>query len=151
MILGICKWCLKTCRVLTNLVVLAWRIGYGLHGNKWLTVIGWITIVMSLDGHSITRHVNGRSFYTRHVNGWPFRSRLEDVSSRHRGAHMGALWDVDVCQLLEKAWGAVSEFYIRGNTTLQHQRWRMRWRPVGRCVTIMRQKMSWTSEGLLIS
>ena len=53
MILGICKWCLKTYRVLTDIVVLAWRIGHGLHGNKWLTVIGWITIVMSLDGHSI--------------------------------------------------------------------------------------------------
>ena len=51
---------------------------------------------MDYDRHVIgwsfyTRHVNGRSFYTRHVNGWPFRSRLEDVSSRHRGAHMGAL------------------------------------------------------------
>ena len=34
------------------------------------------------------RHVIGWPFYTRHVNGW---SRLEDVSSRHRGAHMGAL------------------------------------------------------------
>ena len=53
MILGICKWCLKTYRVLTNLVVLAWWVGHGLHGNKWLTVIRWITIVMSLDGHSI--------------------------------------------------------------------------------------------------
>ena len=37
------------------------------------------------------RHVIGWPFYTRHVNGWPFRSRLEDVSSRHKGAHMGAL------------------------------------------------------------
>ena len=68
------------------------------------------------------RHVIGWPFYTRHVKGWSFWSRLEDVSSWHKGAHMGALWDVDVCQLLEKAWGAVSEFDIRGDTALQHKK-----------------------------
>ena len=71
--------------------------------------------------------------------------------------HKGTLWDVDVCQLLKKAWSTVIESGIRRvqwryhKVTFQDLQWtvtRMRWRSARRCVTPMTQEMSWICGGL---
>ena len=71
--------------------------------------------------------------------------------------HKGTLWDVDVCQLLKKAWSTVIESGIRRvqwryhKVTFQDLQWTvttMRWRSARRCVTPMTQEMSWICGGL---
>ena len=151
MIVGICKRCLKTCQVLTNLVVLAWRIGYGLHGNKWLTVIGWITIVMPLDGHSIrVMSMEDHSILVMSMDGHfgrDLKMWVVDIEV-HTWVHCEMWMYVSSWRRREVQWvNLISEEILHYNTKMG----RMRWKPVGRCVTLMGQKMSWTSEGLLTS
>ena len=133
MILGICEWWLKTHRGLTDLVVLAWRIGHGFHDNEWLTVIGLITIVMSLNGHTISA-ISRDGRFGRDLKMWVVDIKI------HTQVRCEMWMYVSSWRRREAQWvNLISEEILHYNTkdeewdtVLQRQRWRMRrmrWRP----------------------